>query len=66
MEKLQNVLQILTSGEPIPSGYKDHPLKNNWTGYRDLHIEPGWILIYKILGDTVILLAATGTHAHTL
>ena len=66
MNKLKAVLQILATGEPIPPRYKDHPLKNNWAGYRDLHIEPDWILIYKIVGDTVVLLAATGTHAQTL
>ena len=66
MNKLNAVLQILATGEPIPPRYKDHPLKNNWTGFRDLHIEPDWILIYKIVGDTVVFLAATRTHARTL
>jgi len=62
MDKPQSVRQILTSGEAIPPCYKDHPLKNNRGGYRDLHIEPDGILIYKVPGDTVILQAATGTH----
>ena len=66
MNKLKAVLQILATGEPIPPRYKDHPLQSNWKGYRDLHIEPDWILIYKIVDDTVVLLAATGTHARVL
>lgn len=62
MNKLHAVLRILATGEPIPAKYKDHILKNNWAGHRDLHIEPDWILIYKIQGNEVVLLAATGTH----
>lgn len=49
MNKLKAVLQILATGESIPPRYKDHPLQSNWKGYRDLHIEPDWILIYKLL-----------------
>ena len=66
MNKLHNVLRILASGEPISAQYKDHALKNSWLGYRDLHIEPDWILIYKIQANEIILLAATGTHSHVL
>ena len=64
MNKLHEILQILETGENIPPKYNDHALKNNWLGYRDLHIEPDWILVYKIQGDEIVLLAATGTHSH--
>ena len=66
MQKMQDVLLILASGETIPEKYKDHPLKSNWKGYRDIHIEPDWILIYKLEGNNIILLAATGTHSDIL
>ena len=49
MQKLQDVLSILASGKTIPERYRDHPLKSNWKGYRDIHIEPDWILIYRAL-----------------
>lgn len=65
MQKMQYILSILALGETIPERYKDHPLKSNWKGYRDIHIEPDWILIYKLEG-AVILLAATGTHSDIL
>ena len=39
----------------------DHPLSGEWNEYRDLHIEPDWLLIYRIDGDT-LKLARTGTH----
>ena len=35
------------------AGYLDHPLKGGWKGFRDAHIEPDWLLIYKIAGDVV-------------
>ncbi|NEO14857.1 MAG: type II toxin-antitoxin system YafQ family toxin [Moorea sp. SIO3F7] len=42
--------------------YKDHALTGNWSGYRDCHIEPDWILIYKISG-THLFLVRSGSHA---
>ena len=66
MRRMQNVLSILASGETIPERYKDHPLKSNWKGYRDIHIEPDWILIYKLEENENILLVATGTHSDIL
>ncbi|MGA1982490.1 MAG: type II toxin-antitoxin system YafQ family toxin [Acidobacteriaceae bacterium] len=46
----------------LPRYYRDHPLKNNWSGYRDAHIEPDWVVIYCIIGD-VVRFERTGTHA---
>ncbi|WP_205622672.1 type II toxin-antitoxin system YafQ family toxin, partial [Haliea salexigens] len=42
--------------------YLDHPLRGDWKGYRDAHIEPDWLLLYRIEGDELHL-ARTGTHA---
>ena len=41
--------------------YLDHPLKGNWQGYRDAHIEPDWLLIYKLEGESVRF-ERTGRH----
>lgn len=62
MSSLRAVLRLLLAGEPIPAAYKDHPLKGNWKHYRDLHIEPDWLLIYKV-DNTNMWLVRTGTHA---
>ena len=35
----------------LPIEDRDHPLRGDWTGYRDQHIEPDWLLIYRIQGD---------------
>ncbi len=60
--KLTHLLDVLLASKPIPLSYRDHPLRGDWNGWRDLHIEPDWLLIYRIEGDRVEL-AATGTHA---
>jgi mRNA interferase YafQ len=39
---------MLAKGEKLPEKLKDHSLKGNWNGYGELHIEPDWILIYKL------------------
>ena len=40
MRKLKTVLSLLLEQTPLPASYKDHPLKGDWKGWRDLHIEP--------------------------
>jgi mRNA interferase YafQ len=62
MAKLRTVLSFLCNGETLPSEYGDHPLKGDWKGFRDLHIEPDWLLLYRIEKDEVQL-ARTGTHS---
>ncbi len=62
MEKFRAIARLLVAGGTLPARYKDHPLKGAWTGCRDAHIEPDWVLIYKIDGDTVRF-ERNGTHA---
>jgi mRNA interferase YafQ len=62
MSKLRALLMLLIADKPLPPTYLDHPLKGNWRGYRDAHIEPDWLLIYRVTGDELYL-ARTGTHA---
>ena len=58
---LGNVLNALREGH-LPAARRDHPLKGEWKGWRECHIEPDWLLIYKAT-ETDVLLARTGTHA---
>ena len=62
MSKLRAVLLLLIAGESLPLIYRDHPLRGEWKGFRDLHIEPDWLLLYRIDGPE-LQLARTGTHA---
>jgi len=62
MDKLKAVLLLLIEEQPLPARYKDHPLKGDRKGFRDLHIEPDWLLLYRVEGNE-LQLARTGTHA---
>ncbi|RZT91077.1 mRNA interferase YafQ [Advenella incenata] len=62
MDKLRTLLQMLIEEQPLPERYQDHPLKGQWSGYRDAHIEPDWLLIYRVKGDELQLIR-TGTHS---
>ena len=61
LEKLKRLIGLLLEDDPLPPQYKDHPLKHGWTGYRDAHVEPDWVLIYSATARTVHL-ERTGTH----
>lgn len=64
VEKLQKVVTILASGETLPDEYRDHSLRGNYIGYRECHIEPDWLLVYKISENVLVLtLYRTGTHS---
>jgi mRNA interferase YafQ len=62
VEKLKVLLALLIDETPLPAVYLDHSLKGDWKGFRDAHIEPDWLLIYKIKGDDVRF-ERTGRHA---
>ena len=64
IEKLDNVIRLLVEDNPLPEKYRDHDLSGNWKGFRECHIEPNWLLIYKIFNNNLILsLARTGSHS---
>ena len=64
VSKLETVVNILASGEPLPPQYRDHALTGNLTGLRDCHIENDWLLLYTIQDDVLVLtLTRTGSHA---
>lgn len=62
MGKLKDLLVLLSEQKALPSSYRDHALKGRWNGYRDAHIEPDWILIYRVT-ETELWLVRTGSHA---
>ena len=62
LSKLTKVLKLIIEQKPIAPKYKDHKLIGSLTESRDIHIEPDWILIYKILNN-ILILEYTGTHS---
>ena len=55
--KLERVVSLLCDEQPLPKQYCDHALENsrNYKGMRECHIQPDWLLIYKIVRETLIL-----------
>lgn len=63
-EKLNQLIQLLLTGNKLPSHYKNHPLSGNYKGLFECHITPDWLLIYsKDKTIKLIKLIRTGTHA---
>lgn len=62
LNKVKHVLQCLIEEKVLSFRYKDHPLKGNWDGSRDCHIEPDCVLIYTIKANHVHL-ERIGSHS---
>jgi mRNA interferase YafQ len=60
--KLRQVLTALINEEPLAERHRDHPLRGNFRDRRECHVEPDWLLIYK-LNDAEIIFERTGTHS---
>ncbi len=61
-EKIKKIIKNLINEERLDAKYKDHKLIGNYKGRRECHIEPDWLLIYKI-EDSEIIFERTGTHS---
>lgn len=60
----EDVLELLIQNRSLPEKYLDHQLIGNYKGYRECHITPDWLLIYKVEEDILTLsLTRTGTHS---
>ena len=61
---LDDIIRMLSKGETLPEKNKDHELTGNWIGHRECHIQPDWLLIYRIDDDVLVLtLTRTGSHS---
>lgn len=64
LDLLNRVVDLLASQQPLPAKYRDHELTGDYKGFRECHIQPDWLLVYRIDGNELMLfLARTGTHA---
>ena len=62
INKLKEILTSLVEGHKLAHKYKDHPLRGNFVDYRECHIEPDWLLIYKF-SPSEIRFVRTGSHS---
>ena len=61
---LENVIRMLADGEALPAKYRDHALTGNYSGFRECHITPDWLLIYEVReSELILVLSRTGTHS---
>lgn len=61
---LEDVITLLAEQKPLPAKNRDHALTGNYTGCRECHIAPDWLLIYEVNTNELILyLTRTGTHS---
>lgn len=67
LAKIDEVITMLRSGEPLPERNRDHALSETYRGHRECHIEPDWLLIYRIDSNLLVLTAVrTGSHSELL
>ena len=61
---LEDIINKLANGEPLPEKNRDHSLSGEYSGCRECHITPDWLLIYEIdNGELILYLTRTGTHS---
>ena len=64
LDKLFEVVEVLANGGTLDVKYHDHDLSGNYTGTRECHIEPDWLLVYEIREKVLVLmLNRLGTHS---
>lgn len=64
IDLLEQIVTLLQQGIELPQKYRDHPLSGVWRSYRECHLEPDWLLIYKVNKRELLLhLARVGSHA---
>lgn len=64
IQLLKDLVALLADGRPLPEKYNDHSLQGNWKGFRECHILPDWLLIYKQEQDVLVLtMVRTGSHS---
>lgn len=62
IEKLKTAVRILSLGGLLSPSYRDHALIGNYKDFRECHIEPDWLLIYRLTTQALILVR-TGSHS---
>lgn len=62
LNKLATIVNRLAGLEPLAVKHRDHALSGSWEGCRDCHVEPDWLLIYRVADDELHLIR-TGSHS---
>ena len=61
---LEDIVNKLANGEQLPEKNRDHNLSGEYSGCKECHITPDWLLMYEIdNGELILYLTRTGTHS---
>ena len=64
IDNLRNVINALAAEEKLDGKYRDHALTGDYRGFRECHVEPDWLLVYRVEQDELeLFLFRTGTHS---
>lgn len=64
LSRMVKIVDRLAREEILEPRHRDHPLTGDYIGYRECHIEPDWLLIYRVDRDRLVLVEhRTGTHS---
>ena len=64
VEELFRLIDMLCQGIPLPQEKKDHALSGKYSGYRECHVRPDFLLVYKIVENRLeLILYRAGTHS---
>lgn len=64
INKLTAIMDTLSYQKPLEPRHRDHKLKGNYTEHRECHIEPDWLLVYRVnQNEETIIFVRTGSHA---
>lgn len=64
IDRLRDIVNMLASEKALDEKYRDHALTGNYRGFRECHIEPDWLLIYRVTDQELeLFLFRTGTHS---
>lgn len=64
IDNLRNVINTLAAEEKLDEKYRDHALTGDYRGFRECHVEPDWLLVYRVDQDELeLFLFRTGTHS---
>ena len=61
--ELKSVLLALVTDQPLDAKFRDHDLTGDWAGYRECHVKPDLLLIYRKSEPDLLRLARLGSHS---
>jgi mRNA interferase YafQ len=64
LKRLEKAMLDIQHEKPLAQSLKDHALKGNWVHHRECHLEPDWLLIYRLFKEeSVVVFVRTGSHS---